>query len=99
MIPMGNMQVNLPHIIMAIVVIASMTVLAALHIITGAEAIGVIGASGGFSLGAGGASASLFSAQPPTAVISDSGSSGTGTTVQIVPPAPPTGETHQQTAG
>ncbi|MGH3262024.1 MAG: hypothetical protein ACRDNS_08525 [Trebonia sp.] len=93
---MSNLLSNLPHLVMAVVVIAAMVVLAALHLITGAEAVGVIGAAGGFSLGAGGASASISTATHNIVVPSGSESSTATVTVsqdpahspaQTLPPA------------
>ena len=54
----SNMQQNFPHLIMAVVVIVATSALAWHGTISGAEALAVIGTAGGFSLGAGSASAS-----------------------------------------
>lgn len=63
---------NLPHLVMAVFVIAAGTILAALHVITGGEAIGLIAAAGGFSLGAGAGSASASVAATTASVTSNS---------------------------
>lgn len=76
---------NLPHLIMAVVVVAAMTVLAALNVITGGEALGVIGAATGFSLGVGGTSTSLSVAAATTPLASAStGRRKTDTTPVLV---------------
>lgn len=54
---MPNFIQNLPHMIMGVVVIAAATILASAHIITGGEAIALIGPAGGFTLAAGSLSA------------------------------------------
>ena len=50
---MTSFIANLPHLIMATVVIAAVTVLAGTGTITGNEALVVIAAAGGVSLGVG----------------------------------------------
>jgi hypothetical protein len=50
---MAQLLANLPHLLMAAIVIAAATVLAATHVITGGEAIALIAGAGGVSLGVG----------------------------------------------
>lgn len=59
---MKDFLANLPHLIMAAIVITAATVLAATHTISGGEAMLAIGSAGGFSLGAGASSASASGA-------------------------------------
>lgn len=78
---MTNFLSNLPHMIMATVVIVCATVLASTHVITGGEAIGLIAGAGGFTLGAGAGSASASSANQTVATTSASiGTAATTTT-------------------
>lgn len=55
---MDNVKSNLPHMIMATVAIAAVVVLALAHLISGGEALGVIGAASGFTMAAGASSVS-----------------------------------------
>lgn len=55
---MDNLQQNLPHMIMGTVAIVAVTVLACLHLVSGGEALGIIGAAAGFTMGVGGSSVS-----------------------------------------
>lgn len=81
---MQNFMSNLPHLIMATVVIAAASALAATGTITGAEALLIIGSAGGFSLGAGAGSAS----GPPSApTVSATTSSSGESTVTVAPAA------------
>lgn len=54
---MTNFMQNLPHMVMGVVVIAAATALASTHVISGGEAIALIGPAGGFTLAAGSLSA------------------------------------------
>lgn len=63
---------NLPHLIMATLVIAAATILAALNVIPGGDALAVIAGAGGFSLGVGGASASNSVAAPTVSATTNS---------------------------
>jgi hypothetical protein len=53
---MNNLSTNTGHIIIAVVAIASATVLGVQHVITPGEVIGLIAGAGGFSMGASAAS-------------------------------------------
>lgn len=65
---MNNFLLNLPHLIMAIVVIAAVSVLAATGVIPGPTALVVIAGAGGVSLGVGAANTpTIPPADPPTA--------------------------------
>jgi hypothetical protein len=81
---MPNFLANLPHLLMATLVIAASVVLALTGHITGGESLGTILAAGGFSLGAAAGSQSPSTAVSP--IVADSGSDGGQT-----PPA--TGQT------
>lgn len=59
---MSQLQANLPHLLVALVVIAAAVVLSVTHQITGGEAVAMIGTAGGFSLGTAGASTSTTAA-------------------------------------
>lgn len=88
---MSNLKANLPHLVMAVTVITAMTILAVAHIVSGPDATVVIVAAGGFSLGAGGASASISAATHAIVVPSDSSSNVPTVTVTAGPqqtPAP-----------
>lgn len=61
---MTDFLTNLPHLIMATVVIAAATVLAAVGTITGGEAIALIAGAGGVSLGVGASSGPATPAAP-----------------------------------
>lgn len=91
---MNNLLRNIPHLIMACVVIVAVSVLALHGTISGAEALAVIGTSGGFSLGAGSASASASGAAASTLAASHSNgpnaSNSTTTTIETTPTVPPT---------
>jgi len=82
----------LPHMIMATLVIAAAVVLAAMGIITGGEAIALIGAGGGFTLGGTVASGSISTAASAAADASHSigatatPAPGTVTTTQTTTP-------------
>jgi hypothetical protein len=69
-----------PHLITACLVIAAATVLACLHIISGGEAIGLIGMGGGFTLGGTVASGSVSTGVAAGVAASQSGSGPTQTT-------------------
>ena len=85
---MTNFLQNLPHLIMAVVVIAAATVLASLNVITGGEAIALIGAAGGFSLGGAVGYASASSAATTASVTTTSNGSATVKTAPAsVPPS------------
>lgn len=79
---MQNFLSNLSHLIMAVVVIAAAVVLASVGTITGAEAVTLIAAAGGFSLGAGAASGSGPGLAP---TVSASTASSGESTVTITP--------------
>lgn len=91
--PIGNLTkgemmqqfiTNLPHLLMASIVIAAVTVLASTGVISGGEALGVIGSAAGFSLGVGGASSSATSVVlTAPAHSSSSGSTGTATITPV----------------
>ena len=49
---MTNFLAGLPHLLIVLAVIGVAAALAALHDIDGAAALGIIGAAGGFSIGA-----------------------------------------------
>lgn len=55
---MDNLKDNLPHMIMGTVAIIAVTLLACLHLVSGGEALGIIGAAAGFTMGVGGSSVS-----------------------------------------
>lgn len=57
---MDQFWANLPHMIMATIVIIAAVVLGSTHVITGGEALGLIAGAGGFTLGAGASSASVL---------------------------------------
>lgn len=76
---MNEIQKAAPHLIMAIVVIAASVVLASEGIITGGEAIGLIGAAGGFTLGGTVASGSISTAATAAVDVSHSASQLTQT--------------------
>lgn len=71
---MSQLQANLPHLLVALVVIAAAVVLSVTHQITGGEAVAMIGTAGGFSLGTAGASTSSTSAAGIVNAASTSGS-------------------------
>lgn len=56
---MNNFLLNLPHLIMAVIVIAAVTILAATGVIPGNTALVVIAGAGGVSLGVGAASSTV----------------------------------------
>ena len=58
---MNNFTTSVGHIIIATVIIVAATVLAVQHVITGGEALGIIGAIGGVSVGG-----AVALATPPT---------------------------------
>lgn len=76
---MTNFMQNLPHMVMGVVVIAAATVLASAHIITGGEAIALIGPAGGFTLAAGSLSA-MSPTTSQTAPVNASSNSPASTT-------------------
>lgn len=80
---------NLPHLIMAAIVIAAAVILASTHVITGNDGVILIGAAGGFSLGAGAGSTSPTVATPAVSVHSTS-DGGSTATVAAAPTATPT---------
>lgn len=90
---MDNLKQNLPHMIMATVLIAAVTVLAVTHIISGPEALGIIGPTAGFTMaaGAGSASPTPGAASIPAASLSPGQTVTETTTHQIAatPGAPP----------
>lgn len=55
---MQNLQNNLPHMVMGVVAVAAVVLLALEGTISGGEALGIIGASTGFTMGVGGTSVS-----------------------------------------
>lgn len=73
---MTNFLANLPHMVMATVVTAAAVVLSSTHVITGGEAIALIGAAGGFSLGTAASNGSLSPVTAQTAA----GSASNGST-------------------
>lgn len=79
---MTNFVANLPHLIMGTVVIAAASTLAAMGVISGAEALAVIGTAAGFSLGVGGSSTSLSTAANAMPAVS---SSSGGSTTMVTP--------------
>jgi hypothetical protein len=88
---MINFLQNLPHLLMAALVIAAATVLASVHVITGGEAIALIGAAGGFSLGGAVGYASASGAATTASVTTSStGESTVRTSPASTPPAPVT---------
>lgn len=48
---MGDLQRSLPHLVMALAVIAACATLAALQVVSGEAALPIIAAAGGFTLG------------------------------------------------
>lgn len=83
---MQSFQANLPHLLVALVVIIAAVVLAVTHEITGGEAVAMISTAGGFSLGTAGAQASFTAAGAARAAIFKSGS-GTVQTQATLHPA------------
>lgn len=84
---MDQFWANLPHMIMATIVIIAAVVLGSTHVITGGEALGLIAGAGGFTLGAGASSASVL----PVTVTAKPALSLTGaqpTTDHLTPSAP-----------
>lgn len=76
---MTNFKSNLPHLIMAALVIGAAITLVINRSITGGEAVGMIGTAAGFSLGTGAASASISAAAQtaPASSISSGGATVT----------------------
>lgn len=70
---------------MATIVVAAVTVLAVEHILTGGEALSVIAAAGGFTLGGTIGSASNGVSDTGSAPISRSASTGTATVSTLAP--------------
>lgn len=92
---MQDLKTALPHLLMAALVIVAVSVLAILHILTGGEALPVIGAAGGFTLGGTIGSASASTASSGVAAQSASTlappnhqPSPTPATTPATPPAP-----------
>lgn len=88
---MTNFKSNLPHLIMAALVIGAAIVLVINKSITGGEAVGMIGTAAGFSLGTGAASASITAAAQTAPITSLSSGGATATSHPAVvtdhPPA------------
>lgn len=84
---MDDLWKALPHLIMATVVIAAVTVLAVAGVMDGGEVLPVIAAAGGFTLGGTVASTSTSQAADLTAAVSQS-ISPPPATVPASPPAP-----------
>lgn len=80
---------NLPHLIMATLVIVAAVILASTHVITGNLAVVLISSAAGFSLGAGAGSTSATVATPTVSVHSTSAGESTAT-VAATPTAAPT---------
>jgi type IV secretory pathway TrbL component len=82
---------NLPHMIMALIAIAAVTILALAGTISGGEALAVIGAASGFTMAAGATSASAYAAPGSGHLPSlSSGQTVTETTThQITSDSPP----------
>lgn len=76
---MTNFKSNLPHLIMAALVIGAAITLVINRSITGGEAVGMIGTAAGFSLGTGAASASITAAAQTAPVTSVSSGGATAT--------------------
>lgn len=90
---MPNLLTNLPHMIMATIVIAAVVILTATHNITGAEGLIVITGAGGFTLGAGAGSTSGTNAAPTVSVTSSSTGLSPATVItpaQALPTSPST---------
>ena len=83
---MPNLLANLPHLIMAAIIIGAVTALAAAGVIPGSTALAVIAAAGGVSLGVGAAAvpttitAAPISAPPHTNVTTATTPSAPATT-------------------
>lgn len=92
---MGNFTANLPHLLMSTIVIAAVSALAGVGVITGSEALPVIGAAAGFSMGGGVALGSASGAAVSTLEASTlNGHAPTvtlGASPPTEPPAPPAG--------
>lgn len=81
---MSNLTSNLSHIVVALAVIGAVTALAAIGTISGAEALVVIAAVSGVSVGGGVASSAASSPAPGTTTVSvpaQSGSRSNGVTI------------------
>lgn len=76
---MNKLQDALPHIVQATIVTAAGVVLATQHIISGGEAIALIAAANGFTMGVTGASSSISTAASAAADVSHSASTLTST--------------------
>lgn len=91
---MTNFKSNLPHLIMAALVIGAAITLVINKSITGGEAVGMIGTAAGFSLGTGAASASISAAAQTAPASSISNGDATVTThpaameAHLPPPTP-----------
>jgi hypothetical protein len=81
----NNLLTNIGHIVIAVVVIAAVVVLDIHGSITGGEAIGIIGAVGGVSVGGAVASSSAGAPVPSSvaSLISQSGPNGHNATTPI----------------
>lgn len=66
---MENLKQNLGHIITVTLIIGAAVALAITNKISGAEAIGIIGTAGGFSMGGGVASSSAGTSTPVVASV------------------------------
>lgn len=87
---MNDLLKSLPHMIIAVVVIAAAVVLSSEGVITGGEAIGLIGTAGGFTLGGTVASTSISSAARAAVDVSHSGSGPNTPTTTPTPSLPGT---------
>lgn len=92
---MSNLARTLPHLIMSLSVVTAVSVLAVMGIITGQEALPVIAAAGGFTLGG---TSTLLS--PSNGTASTAGSSAPASVLLPANPNPTTtstGEVHRET--
>lgn len=90
---MDQLKQNLPHIIIAAIVIVAVCVLALQHIITGGQTLSVIIGVAGFSMGGGVASTSLSTVAAAMPAVSSSIGNSTMTirpSVHETQPTPPT---------
>jgi hypothetical protein len=93
---MQTLTDNLPHMIMGFIAIVAVTLLSIEHVITGGEALAVIGASSGFTMAASASYMSQFTGGVNTPVRSLSlGQTVTETTTHQVSSSPRTGTSAQ----
>jgi len=80
---------NLPHMVIAVCVIAAVTILSLHGTISGGEALGLIGASAGFTMGVSGGSQSPSGVVAPSPALSPSpGQTVTETVAHTIAAAP-----------